>query len=277
MPVSRRRATAQTERAVYDPIARFYDLDHAGFDDDLALYADFARTVTGPLLDIGVGTGRVAVSLAQAGREVVGVDTSAAMLALARHRASGAGATTHLRLIQGDVATVDLPERFGLAYFALNTFSHLLSRPEQLAALANVRRLLSPGGRLLIDQWNPHASTAPDSSGQWVFGYRRRNEDGHWVTQSVASIAEPAEQTLDTTIIYDEEVLPQRSGPSADHGAEVRRTTVTLRLRYFYRYEVEWLLLAAGFELEAVFGSYDLGRYRADAPRLIWLARNSAT
>jgi hypothetical protein len=48
-------------------------------------------------------------------------------------------------------------------------------------------------------------------------------------------------------------------------------------LRYFYRFEVEWLLLAAGYELEAVFGNYDLRPYSSDAPRLIWLAKSGAT
>ncbi|HEV7217001.1 MAG TPA: hypothetical protein VGP33_17980, partial [Chloroflexota bacterium] len=126
-----------------------------------------------------------------------------------------------------------------------------------------------------IDQWNPHASTAPDSSGQWVFGYRRPTPDGRWVTQSVSSRADPAEQQLETTLVYDEEV----AGPSREAGLggpNLRRTTVALRLRYFYRYEVEWLLLAAGYELEALFGGYDLRAYSAEAPRLIWLARNSA-
>lgn len=276
MPVAPRRRSA-AEPAVYDPIARYYDLDHAGFDDDLVFYDQFSKMVDGPLLDVGVGSGRVAVPLAQAGRDVTGIDVSAPMLALARARAAVAGVGERLTLVQAEAATAVLEESFGLAYFALNTFSHLLSRPEQLAALATVRRHLRPGGRLLIDQWNPHASTAPDSSGQWVLGYRRQAKDGRWVTQSVASSADQAEQVLHTTILYDEEEPVRRATHGASGGVTVRRTAVTLQLRYFYRYEVEWLLLAAGYELEAVFGSYDLGPYSADAPRLIWLARNSAT
>lgn len=274
MPRAKRRS-AGAGAAVYDPIARFYDLDHAGFDDDLAFYGEFARTVSGPVLDVGVGSGRVALPLALAGHHITGIDVSEPMLALARQRAAAANVGLRLQVTQADVTVAVLPQRFGLAYFSLNTFSHLLTRPEQLAALANVRRHLLSAGRLLIDQWNPHASTAPDSSGQWVLGYRRQTPEGRWVTQSVSSRADPAEQQLQTTILYDEEI----AGPSRMAGVggpNVRRTTVALRLRYFYRYEVEWLLLAAGYDLEAVFGSYDLSPYSADAPRLIWLARNSA-
>ena len=276
MPASDRR-TVGKEAAIYDPIARFYDLDHAGFDDDLAFYGEFARMVSGPLLDVGVGSGRVAVPLAMAGHQISGIDVSQPMLALARQRAAAAGMGDRLSLVQADAATVTLAERFGLAYFSLNTFSHLLTPPTQLAALANVRRHLRPGGRVLIDQWNPYASTAPDSSGQWVFGYRRQAPDGHWVTQSVSSSADQAEQQLHTTIMYDEEIVAASPTRRDGGGAGLRRTTVTLRLRFFYRYEVEWLLLAAGYELETVFGSYDLRSYSTEAPRLIWLARNGAT
>lgn len=293
MPTSAPRLAAGD--AVYDPIARYYDLDHAGFDDDLAFYQEFARAAVGPLLDVGVGTGRVAIPLAAQGHTVYGVDPSRAMLARARRRADAAGVAARLHLLPGDAATCALPERCALAYLALNTFSHFLTPPEQLAVLSNLRRQLRPGGRLLIDQWNPYASAAPDSSGQWVFGYRRQAADGRWVTQSVASSADNAAQLLHTTIVYDEEVPAgpvhrtrrgDARGPGTASaisagapgglpaaGAAVRRTVVTMRLRYFYRYEVEWLLLAAGYELEAVFGSYDLVAYTADSPRLIWLAR----
>jgi SAM-dependent methyltransferase len=202
-------------------------------------------------------------------------------LRLARERLVG-----QVTLVEGDAVTFAASQRCGLALFTLNTFSHLLRPPEQLAALMNVRRHLLPGGRVLIDQWNPHASTAPDSSGQWVLGYRRQDARGRWVTQSVSSVADPAEKLLHTTLAYDVEAPRGRAprqrpasarkesrGPAA---VALRRTVVTLHLRYFYRFEVEWLLLASGYELEVVFGTYDLDLYTTGAPRLIWLARNPA-
>ena len=98
-----------------------------------------------------------------------------------------------------------------------------------------------------------------------------------------AESADNAAQVLQTTITYDEEVPPathrsrSRRPPGAPGRAMVlRRTVVTLPLRFFYRFEVEWLLLAAGFALETVFGSYDLETYAAGSPRLIWLARTEA-
>ena len=269
------RRPSPADGAVYDPIARYYDLDHAGFEDDLAFYQQFARAWAGLVLDVGIGTGRVAVPLARAGYEVVGVDASAAMLAIARRRIDAEGLGDRVTLVQGEAGTFQAPADCGLALFTLNTFSHLLTGTEQLAALVNVRQHLLPGGRLLIDQWNPHASDAPDSSGQWIFGYRRQDARGHWVTQSVSSTADPAAQLLYTTIIYDEEVLlrRRRAASSATDRSRVVREVVSMRLRYFTRFEVEWLLLAAGYALEAVFGTYDLDAYSASAPRLIWLAR----
>ena len=271
--------TVRHSKPVYDPVARFYDLDHEGFDDDLALYRDFARTVSGPILDVGVGTGRVALALASEGATVTGIDVSPAMLALAATRVRLHRLENRVTLVLTDVRTLDMANRFGLSYFALNTFAHLLAPSDQLAALRAVRRHLLPGGRLLVDQWNPLNSSAPDSSGQWVLGYRRQGRSGSWVTQSVATVADPAEQLLSTTIVYDEEVLRSRPTPHrrATSGTELpvrlARTAVSFKLRYHYRFEVEWLLLSAGFEVEATFGDYDLSQYSGISPRLISLAR----
>ncbi|MCL5947519.1 MAG: class I SAM-dependent methyltransferase [Chloroflexi bacterium] len=264
----------RSEQAAYDPIARFYDLDHQDFDDDISMYLNFARASQSPLLDIGVGTGRVAIALAKARYPVTGIDVSQAMLALARERLHHEGLVDQVALIHADVCTLESASRFGFAYFALNTFTHLLDQADQMRALRTLWHHLLPGARLLIDQWNPLSSEAPDASGQWLLGYRQRSSWGTWVTQSVATVADPGQQLLTTTMIYDEEIVRhQRERPLPVTGSSIRRTTLAFKLRYHYCFEVQWLLLAAGFETEATFGDYDLGPYRGASPRLITLAK----
>ncbi len=266
----------RSEQAEYDPIARFYDLDHQDFDDDLSMYLNFARASQAPVLDIGVGTGRVALTLARAGYPVTGIDVSQAMLALAQERLHREGQSNQVTLIHADVRTFELATRFGFAYFALNTFTHLLDQADQMRALRTLWSHLLPGARLLIDQWNPLSSEAPDASGQWLLGYRRQSRWGTWVTQSVATVADPSQQLLTTTIIYDEEMMrPQRERLSSPAETSIRRTAFSCKLRYHYCFEVQWLLLAAGFETEATFGDYDLGPYHRASPRLITLAKRS--
>ncbi len=263
---------------MYDGLAQFYDLDHAGHDEDLTLYSEFARGVNLPILDIGSGTGRVSLALASAGHDVIGVEPSLAMLKRAHARCEEEKLNHRVVLLHAPAESFTTTRQAGMALFALNTFCHFLTSASQFRALSNVRRHLQPGGLLIIDQWNPLASDAPDSSGQWVMGYRRQDDQGNWVTQSVSSTADAARQLLHTTLMYDTErvTTPKRGARGSQaHSVRLERATTTLQLRYSYRFEIEWLLLATGYTVQAVYGSYNLDEYRASAPRLIWVAHNS--
>ncbi len=106
----------------YAALARFYDLDHAGFDADLDFWRNLAKIVDGPVLEIGSGTGRVLFPLARSGVEVVGVDSSPAMLARARaHLAADPALREWVTLCEADVRTLRLDggARFPLAISAL--------------------------------------------------------------------------------------------------------------------------------------------------------------
>ena len=131
---------------VYEKLARFYDLEHADLTADLVFYLHFARQADGPVLEVGCGTGRLMLPLVQAGIDVTGVDLSPAMLSLARRKLGDQAS-----LIEGDMRNVTLPDRYALIIISINTFLHLLSTEDQLAALTNMARHLAPGGQLIID------------------------------------------------------------------------------------------------------------------------------
>ncbi|HEY8489381.1 MAG TPA: class I SAM-dependent methyltransferase [Dehalococcoidia bacterium] len=243
------------------PIARFYDLDFGGFDEDLALYRELARRTGGPVLELGVGTGRVALPLARAGLEVTGIDASPAFLAVARERAAREGAT-RLRLVEADARTFRLDRRFRLVISALGSFAHLETRADQLAALARVREHLAPDG-LVVDlpvldpaAWEPGVRPVVH---EWT---RRDPATGRWVDKFSSVEADPAVQTQRVTYWYDER----------DEAGTVRRTSASFPLRHVFRYEMEGLLSQSGLALEAVYGDYDLAPFEAGSRRLIVVA-----
>jgi SAM-dependent methyltransferase len=256
----------------YDLFSRLYDLEHRDFQDDLELYRNFAArcgTTAGrtPVLELGCGTGRVALALAQAGFDVVGVDESAAMLALARaHVLEASLAETGLEqricLEQADVRAIEWVDRFALAIYPLNGFLHLTTVSEQLSALRKIHRALLPGGFLIVDLPNPHAVLAPDADGQLYVRRHFQSEQGDPITSLVSTRTDLANQVQDMTLFYDE--------VGAD-GA-LRRTAVELELRYVYHYEMAGLLREAGFELDAVHGSYELDPYESDSPIMLFVA-----
>ena len=131
---------------MYDRLAQYYDWEHREFDEDLPLYLGYARSVSSPVLDVGCGTGRVALALAEAGHFVVGIDSSPAMLTLARARLGSSAAGGRVRLVGSDVRTLALRSRFGMAVVALGSFHHLLTGEDQRRALGRLADHLQPVG-----------------------------------------------------------------------------------------------------------------------------------
>ena len=109
----------------YDLIAPFYDIEHAHFDEDLSLYMNFARLCGSPLLELACGSGRLLVPLAREGYELMGVDSSASMLKLAREALEQAGVAARCKLVQVNMHSMHLGQQFRLAFIALGSFGHV--------------------------------------------------------------------------------------------------------------------------------------------------------
>lgn len=246
----------------YAAIVPFYDLGVEGFDDDLGVYAEFARR-GGEVLDLGVGTGRVALALAAAGHRVVGIDRSPAMLALAARRAAGTH-DGHVRVVAGEMAAPPLRGSFGLILCALNSFLHLRSTDEHLATLRAARDLLAPEGRLVLDLPGPDTDW-----GDWNPGERpltvawTRPLGDDLVTRLSTFVSAPATQTRFYTDLYD---------VRAPDGA-VRRQVAGYALRFVFPAEMLLLLAAAGLRLDGRYGSYDLDPFDGGSDRMLIVAK----
>jgi len=145
----------------------FYAGDTPPIAGDIAFYDRLAQaTGGGPLLELGCGTGRIALALAQAGLSVTGVDVSAGMLALARRKSErlAAAASRCLTFVEGDMGRLDLGRRFGMAFIAFRSFQHLLTVDEQRATLTGVRRHLRPDGRLALHLFDPRFDLLADEN-----------------------------------------------------------------------------------------------------------------
>ncbi len=256
-------ASYRSDMNEYDAIARFYDADHSGFADDLPFYRELARRTGGRVLDVMCGSGRLTVPLAQAGLRVTGIDSSAAMIERARMRIAAAGVAARATLYHQDVRSAAPPGPYNLAIVALNSFMHLTTVEDQLAALAHISHALNPDGLLAIDVFNPHARNLADCDGELALDRTFRLDDDLLVCKFVAQRADLAQQINHVTFVYDE--LDGKGG--------VRRTVHTMALRWFYRYELEHLLERAGFAVEAVYGSYDLDPFLAGSDIMLAVAR----
>lgn len=248
----------------FDVFARFYDADYGDFQDDLLMYRSFAERTGGPLLELACGTGRLLLPLARAGYEITGVDISPALLAVARRKIEATGLQDRVTLVQADMRDLRLPRRFRLAFVAVNSFMHLLTTGDQLRALRCWREHLTADGLLILDLFQPSPQGLLEADGHLTLDRQWQDpETGATVLRQTSRTLNLAEQTLEVTFIYEETLSDGR----------VRRTLAPFRMRYLHRFEAELLLRVAGYELEQVYGTYELDPLESDSERMILVAR----
>jgi SAM-dependent methyltransferase len=253
-------------------LARLYDLEYRSYTEDIDFYTQYALLLDPerrlPVMELGCGTGRVLLALTEAGFQVIGVDQSPGMLALLREKAESSNLLERITLEETDMASLsaEAPGGVNMAFCALNTFAYLPSTEEQLAMLRGVRARLVPGGILILDLTPPYPDALPPSGGELILQGTYRADDGATVRKLVASRESPCGQSHEIAILYDIE--------SAD--GSLRRVSHDFTLRWTGRYEMELLLAAAGYEVEQIYGSYDLDPFGDTSERMIFVARSTS-
>jgi SAM-dependent methyltransferase len=257
--------------ALYDSfIADYYDESPVvkGRLQDVAFYRDAAREYGDPILELGCGTGRITMALAEAGKRITGLDFSERMMerAVKKRAALFVEARERVHLVQGDMSRFDLGEKFRLIIIPFRPFQHLLEVQQQMDCLGCVRKHLAPGGRLVLDVFQTDAERMHDPVHMRespVTEYT--TSDGRQVKISERLAAfHRAEQINDVEMIY-----------SVVHpNGRKERLVFAWPLRYFFRYEVEHLLARCGFKVAALYGNFDRTPIRDDSPEMIFVAES---
>ena len=230
--------------ALYDRIARIYDPWSASVREDVGFYVDEAIHSGGPVVELAVGTGRIAVPTAKAGIDVIGVDESPGMLTVAREYAEREGVSHRLDLRVGDLREPPVTERVPLVTVPFRSLLHMPDDAEKIRALSAARDLLEPDGLLVFDVFAPSREDIEETDGLWL-----EREPG---------IFERADWDTDTRTL----VLSVR-GPQGE---------ATMTLSWSSHDEWQRLLEETGFEVEACYGWFDRRPY-AGGEDSIWIAR----
>ncbi len=252
----------------YAQIAALYDLEHDSYEEDLDLYLGMLQTVDGPVLEMGAGTGRLLIPIAEAGHAVTGLDSSPHMLARAQARITANAVSKNVALFESDMRNAaDAPGGpFGLVIFSLNALMHLKTPADQRAALEAARLAVRPGGYVIVDSINPsydqvhHLTSRSHLEGTWTL------EDGSVVDKWSHRDLYSADQILDTVLWYD----------TVRADGSMKRTRTQFPQRFIHPNELELMFELAGFSSWNVYGSYDLGPLSDESDRLIVIAENPA-
>jgi SAM-dependent methyltransferase len=160
--------------SAYDDIARVYDPWSVTVVEDVPFYLhEVKRLGGGPVLELGVGTGRIAVPVAAAGAQVTGVDISAGMLEVARERAALSGVEIDLR--QGDMRDPPVEGKWPIVLIPFRSLLHMETDADRRAALRAVKKHLAPQGHFLFDVFTPSREDIEETHGKWL-----EREPGIW-------------------------------------------------------------------------------------------------
>ena len=241
----------------------FYDEWTRRVEGDVDFYVRRATAVPGPVVELGVGTGRIAIPTAQAGQRVIGVDLSASMLAEARRRAAEAGVSDRIAFAEADMRTFVAEAPVHLVTIPFRSFLHMQTTEDQLTCLGNVHRSLLPGGHLILNMFVPDPA--------FIVGQDRKRNLHSEFTDERGRRCE-----IWVTPIY--EVTTQRvtirAAVEAYEGERIVETTESeLHVRMIHRFEMEHLLARSGFEVESLYGDFDERPLNEDGREMIWVAR----
>jgi SAM-dependent methyltransferase len=249
--------------------ARWYDLIHRVDADDVRFYLDLARAMGGPVLEIGVGSGRIAIPVARAGIDVTGLDLSEDMLAgLAEKLAAEPALQKRLHYERMDMRDFDLGRKFPLVVIPFRAFLHNLTIEDQIACLLCCRKHLAPGGELVFNVFHPSlafmAANVDANDAVWRWIRDEDQPDGGWASLSQAIHYEPVPQHLHARQRIE------RFGPD---GVLVDTFQFRLQLAYLYPGDLRHRLAEAGFHDVSIEGGFQGGPLTHDGDELVVRAR----
>ncbi|HEY4016230.1 MAG TPA: class I SAM-dependent methyltransferase [Polyangiaceae bacterium] len=242
----------------------YYAYTYANRIEDVALYVDLARRAGGPVLEYGIGNGRIALPIARHGIDVVGVDLSAAMLADLRARLGREpeAVRRRVRAGRGDMRTKRLGRRFPLVICTFNTALHLFTRQDVERFFARVREHLAPGGSFVVDlSMPPIDELVRKPTRAYVAARMRHPTAGMLVTNRERFDYEAHRQVLFVSMEYE---------PVGDPAGA---WMTPLAHRQFFPQEWEALLHYNGFEVVRVDGDFIGGPLTTASDVMVWHTR----
>lgn len=229
----------------WDEYAPFYDWENARTVGrrDVAFWRHLAADQSGPMLELGCGTGRIAVPILKAGGTLVGVDRSDAMLARARRRAKRAGVIGRAGFVRGDIRDLPLRSRaFDLVMAPYGILQSLTRERDLQSALASVARVLRRGGLFGID-------LVPDLP-RWHEYKRKVSLQGRRDATTTLTLIESVRQDRRRRLtIFDQEYVERRGRKRRVHRFALTFRTLTVP-------QMVSRLEAAGFSIRAILGDY---------------------
>jgi SAM-dependent methyltransferase len=235
-----------------------YDLENDEFDPSGTFMLDIARRTGNPVLELGCGTGRLTIPLAQRGVDITGLDVVPGMVEFAKQKLQG----SPIEWVIDDARSFHLNRTFRLIFESGSVFQHMLTRPDQEAFLARVHEHLHNDGLFVVSAFFPRPSQLGnvDDEQEW---FTEQHPDGFEIRVSGTEYYDAVRQVKVETAY--------RRWTDND-GMEVLRVA-PLSLRYIFPQEMEALLHYNGFKIVERYGDYDSSPLTGDSPMQVYVCK----
>ena len=255
----------------YDQWAEIYDSVYSYVQSDIPFYSNHASKLGGPVLELGCGTGRISLTLARTGIDVVGVDSSPEMLRIGQSKISGLPiGSGSLSFIEADMRNMTItdrgvPDSYNLIILPFRTFLSLLSFADQIQTLNNITRHLAPGGQLIFDIFVPDINmlisegdlpyhfrdvTDPETGLRWVLWHQSRYDNYN--------------QIIDARVIAEQLDI---------NGIVLKKFYRDFQLRYIHIWEMHHLLELCGYEIIDLYGDFELTPFDETSTEMVFVVK----
>jgi len=243
----------------YRQAAKFYDL--FGSKNDQEFYKGLALQSGKKALELGVGTARVALSLARAGVTVVGIDNSVHMLRVAKEKLTKESESVRRRLIlkKGDMRNFELSRSFPFIYIPASTFDHNLTVEDRKKTLNCICKHLKKNGTFAFDL----EQAAPDKPEKSWWIDRKETEDGKMVVRSIFTRKNTLRHTLSLDLFYD----VYKNGKLLERYHEYGEVAT------ISNDEIVGLLEETGFKVVSIYGDFDKSEYQKGSPKIVLVTK----
>jgi len=243
----------------YRLAAKFYDL--FGSKNDIEFYKELALQNGSEALELGVGTARVAISLAKAGVTVVGLDNSVHMLKVSEEKLANESKAVRSRVIlkRGDMTNFDLRQTFPFIYLPASTFDHNVTVEDRKRSLYCVCKHLNEHGTFAFDL--EQASLDKPEKSWWID--RKDIEDGKTVVRSIFTRKNIAKRILTLDLFYD----VYKDGKLLERYHEYGEVAM------IPKDEITRLLEESGFQVVSIYGDFDKSEYRKDSSKIVLVTK----
>lgn len=247
-------------KSEFDPVAKYYDMFHKGIKGDSEFYINEASKAS-TVLDIGCGTGRLAILIAKKGIRVVGIDFSKKMIMKAESKAEREK-LKNLTFLQEDMRNFNLRKKFDLIIIANRSFLNAVTSEDQKNMLLCCRKHLKKKGKLIFNIFVPDCKIiSKDSNKEELMGTFYDIESKETVKLYYKSRVDRLNQ-----ITYSEHIIKKFKS-----GKKIHEDRNRITLRYCFFTEVKYLLELCGFKIENIYGDFSKHRIDEKSKEMIWV------